>query len=153
MCTGDFRDKKPRGGRRSRSRSAGRSRRDRSRSRNRSRSRKRSRSRRRSRSKDKRRNDRSRYGIKETKQIPVLTDTNYAGWSVPVLLWIRMFLGLLDPDPLVKRTRSGSGSGSFYRQAKIVRKTLIGYCFLTSFWLFIFEKWCKCTFKKLTSWM
>ena len=30
-----------------------------------------------------------------------------------------MFLGLLDPDPLVMRF------GSFYHQAKIVRKTLI----------------------------
>jgi hypothetical protein len=31
-----------------------------------------------------------------------------------------MILGLLDPDPLVRH-----GSGSFYNQAKIVRKTLI----------------------------
>ncbi len=23
------------------------------------------------------------------------------------------------------------------------------YCFVTSWWLFIFEEWCKCTFKKL----
>jgi hypothetical protein len=39
---------------------------------------------------------------------------------------IRMlFLGLLDPDPLVRRYGSGSGSGSFYHTAKIVRKTLI----------------------------
>ncbi len=36
---------------------------------------------------------------------------------------IRMFLGLPDPDPLV---RSRYGSGSFFHQAKIVRKTLIG---------------------------
>ncbi len=37
---------------------------------------------------------------------------------------IRMFLGLPDPDPdpLVQGTY---GSGSFYHQAKIVRKTLI----------------------------
>jgi hypothetical protein len=34
-----------------------------------------------------------------------------------------MFLGLPDPDPLVQRY--GSGSGSFYHHAKIVRKTLI----------------------------
>ncbi len=32
-----------------------------------------------------------------------------------------VFLGLLDPDPLVKRY----GSGSFYHKAKMVRKTLI----------------------------
>ncbi len=35
----------------------------------------------------------------------------------------------LDPDPLVKRY--GSGSGSFYHQAKIVRKTLIPTIFVT----------------------
>ncbi len=27
-------------------------------------------------------------------------------------------------------------------------KNLDFYCIVTSFWLFIFEKWCKCTFKK-----
>jgi hypothetical protein len=37
---------------------------------------------------------------------------------------IHMFLGLLNPDLLV-RDRYESGSGSFYHQAKIVRKTLI----------------------------
>jgi hypothetical protein len=36
---------------------------------------------------------------------------------------IRMLLCLLDPDPLVQR--HGSGSGSFYHQAKKIRKTLI----------------------------
>ncbi len=43
-------------------------------------------------------------------------------------------------------TRYGSGSRSFYNQAKLVRKTLHSFCFVTSFWLFIFEKWCKCSF-------
>ncbi len=38
------------------------------------------------------------------------------------------------------------GSGSFYH-AKILIKTLI-LLFCDSFWLFIFEKWCKCTFEK-----
>jgi hypothetical protein len=40
---------------------------------------------------------------------------------------IRMFLGLLnaDPDPLIRGTGYGSGSGSFYHLAIIVRKTLI----------------------------
>jgi GTPase SAR1 family protein len=56
----------------------------------------------------------------------------------PVLrIWIRiyMFLGLLDPDPdpLVKIV----GCGSFYHQAKIVRKPLIPtryrYCFVIYF--------------------
>ncbi len=42
--------------------------------------------------------------------------------------------------------RYGSGSGSDYHQAK-KKKNLDSYCFVTSFWLFIFEKWCKCTFK------
>jgi hypothetical protein len=60
---------------------------------------------------------------------------------------IRMFLGILDPDPdpLVRGTKSGSGS--FYHQAKRVRKTLIPTA-LRLFLLFIFVKKCKCTFKK-----
>ncbi len=41
----------------------------------------------------------------------------------------------------------GFGSGSFYQQTKIVRKTFIPTVFVTSFGLFIFEKLCKCTFK------
>ncbi len=51
---------------------------------------------------------------------------------------ICMFLGLLDPAPK-------SGSGSFYQHAKIVDSWFLLFCdfFLT----FIFEKWCKCTFK------
>jgi hypothetical protein len=69
-----------------------------------------------------------------------------------------------DPDPLdphvfgppgsgstSQRYGSGSGScsgsGSVYHHAKIVRKTLIPTT-LWLFWLFIFEKWCKCSFKK-----
>ncbi len=28
------------------------------------------------------------------------------------------------------------------------KKNIDTYCFVTSFWLFIFEKWCKCTLKK-----
>ncbi len=30
---------------------------------------------------------------------------------------------------------------------KISKKNLDSYCFVTSFGLFVFEKWCKCTFK------
>ncbi len=41
-----------------------------------------------------------------------------------------------DPDPRVFRP---PGSGSFYHQAKKVRKTIPSYCFVTSFGLFIFE--------------
>ncbi len=51
-----------------------------------------------------------------------------------------------DPDPHVFGP-PGSGYGSFYHHAKIVKKTLIP----TILWLFltfIFEKWCKCSFKK-----
>jgi hypothetical protein len=52
--------------------------------------------------------------------------------------------------PIGQRYGSGSGSesGSFYHQAKIVRKILIFSCFVTSFGLFILKKLCKCTFKK-----
>ncbi len=42
--------------------------------------------------------------------------------------------------------RYGSGSGPFYHQAKIVRKTVDFYCFVTPFGLFISKKLCKCTF-------
>jgi hypothetical protein len=51
-----------------------------------------------------------------------------------------------QPDPHVYGP-PGSGSGSFYHHAKIIRKTLIPTIF-DSFWLFIFEKLSKCTFKK-----
>ncbi len=46
-------------------------------------------------------------------------------------------------------TRYGSdpGSGSFYNQAKILRKTLFPL-FCVFFLTFIFEKWCICSFKK-----
>ncbi len=43
----------------------------------------------------------------------------------------------------------GSGSGSFYHQAKKSKKNLDSYCFVTSFWRFIFENNVRtCTFKK-----
>ncbi len=40
------------------------------------------------------------------------------------------------------------GSRSFREQSKKMKKNLDLYCFVTSLWLFIFEEWCKCTFKK-----
>jgi hypothetical protein len=49
-----------------------------------------------------------------------------------------------NPDPHIFGP-PGSGSGSFYHQAKIVRKTFIP----TALWLFFtfyLWKWCKCTF-------
>ncbi len=76
--------------------------------------------------------------------------------SLPVTCWngqsIRIFMETssdADQDPLVFGP-SGSvsqryGSGSFYHQAKIVRKPLT-YCIVTSLWLFIFVKCCTCTY-------
>ncbi len=65
----------------------------------------------------------------------------------------------MDPDPYVfgppgsgsvsTRYGSGSGSGSIYHQAEIVKKNLDSYCFVSSLLPFIFEKLCKCIFKKL----
>jgi hypothetical protein len=44
---------------------------------------------------------------------------------------IRMFLGLLDPDPLVR------GMDPDPSNTKQIRKTpLFSYCYVTSFWLF-----------------
>ncbi len=50
------------------------------------------------------------------------------------------------------RSTSGSviylyRSGSIHQQEKMT-KNLDFYYFVTSLWLFIFEEWCKCTFKK-----
>ncbi len=63
-------------------------------------------------------------------------------------------ISVLDPNQHVfgpPGSRSGStnqkyGFGSFYHQAKIVKKNLDSYCFVTSFGLFISEKWFKCLF-------
>ncbi len=38
--------------------------------------------------------------------------------------------------------------GSFHQQAKKTKKPIDLYCLVTYLWLFIFEEWCKCTFKK-----
>ncbi len=52
----------------------------------------------------------------------------------PVLrIQIRLFLSLLDPDPSIIEQK--------------LKKTWF-VLFLISLWLFILEKWCKCTFKK-----
>jgi hypothetical protein len=68
---------------------------------------------------------------------------------------IRMFLGLLDPDPdsLVKGMDADPDPAPSPIQIllppiKNSKKNRYSYCFVTSFWLFIFEKLCKCTFKK-----
>jgi|688.fasta_scaffold534592_1 hypothetical protein len=63
-----------------------------------------------------------------------------------------------DPDPRVfgpsesgpgsKSQRYGSGSGSFYHEAKIVRKPLISTVLWLLFDFFIFEKWCIRILKK-----
>ncbi len=56
----------------------------------------------------------------------------------------RILVSVPDPDPpdphVFGPPGYGSGSGSFYYQAKIGKKTLDSYCFVTSFGLFIFEK-------------
>jgi hypothetical protein len=46
-----------------------------------------------------------------------------------------MFLGLPDPDPLVRDTDPDPATecGSFYHQAKIVLKNYDSYCFVTFF--------------------
>jgi hypothetical protein len=67
--------------------------------------------------------------------------------SAPVLrvririqIRIHIFLGLLDPDP--------DPSIILLSLSKYNQKNLDFYCFVTSFWLFIFEKLCKSIFKK-----
>ncbi len=54
---------------------------------------------------------------------------------------IHMFLGLPDPDPLVRGLKSCTS-------CKNSKKNLDSYYFVTLFDFFIFEKWCTCTFKK-----
>jgi hypothetical protein len=58
---------------------------------------------------------------------------------------IHMFLGLPDLDPLV-RCMDPDPDPSIIKQNS--KKKLDAYYFVTSFGLFIFEKRCKCTFKK-----
>ena len=78
---------------------------------------------------------------------------------------IHMFLGLLDPDPLV-RGMDPDPDPSVIKQSfllfcdffltfyflpslsKFSKKNLHFYSFVTSFWLFVFEKLSKSTFKK-----
>jgi hypothetical protein len=49
-----------------------------------------------------------------------------------------MFLGLLDPVPLV---RGMDPDRILLSSSKNSKKTLDSYCFVISFWLFVFEKW------------
>ena len=77
-------------------------------------------------------------------------EINYG--TKPVMLririrWICMFLGLLDPDPFFQGVPMDPNSDPSIINQKIVRKTLIPTV-LWLFLLFIFENWCKCTFKK-----
>jgi hypothetical protein len=67
--------------------------------------------------------------------------------SIAVLgIRIRMFRALLNPDPLV---RDMDLNPSIITQfAKNSKHNLDSYCSVTSFWLFMLEKLCKCTFKK-----
>jgi hypothetical protein len=84
----------------------------------------------------------STFGYKEV-PVPYMIHLNVL-WAV-LRIRIRRFLGLLDPDldQLVKTT---APDPSIIKQKS--KKILDYYCFVTSLWLFIFEKWCKCTFNK-----
>ncbi len=69
------------------------------------------------------------------------------------LLWIlirirraSMFLGLPDPDPSFILSASGSDPSINKQRSK---KTLDFYYFVTSFWLFIYENWCKMYLQKV----
>ncbi len=53
-----------------------------------------------------------------------------------------------DPDPQYPYVLGPPGSGSFFRQAKIVRKTLILTVLRLLYDFLSFKKWCKCSFKK-----
>ncbi len=57
---------------------------------------------------------------------------------------ILMILSLPDPNPIVQGTYPDTNPS-------IIKKNLDSYCFVISLWLFIFEKWCKCSFN-LPSW-
>ncbi len=58
-----------------------------------------------------------------------------------------MFLGFLDPDPLVLGTDPDPDPDpSIIKQNS--KKSLNSYCFVTSFLLLIFEKLRECAFKK-----
>jgi len=78
---------------------------------------------------------------------PVLNRSIGTGTAGPVL-WIRMFLGFPDPDPLVRGTEPERGS--FYHQAKIARKPFIP----TVLWLlddFLFLKMTQIYLQKVIS--
>ncbi len=67
----------------------------------------------------------------------------HAVLRIRIRIRIHMFLGLPDPDPLVR----GMGPDpSIIMQNS--NKNLDSYYFFTLFDFFIFEKLCKCTFKK-----
>jgi hypothetical protein len=58
-----------------------------------------------------------------------------------------MFLGPLDPDPLVRgMDLAPDPNPSITKQNS--KKNFDSYCFVTFVLLFIFEKLCKCIFKK-----
>ncbi len=85
----------------------------------------------------------------------------YGSYNIPTvflwfhpLLWIRirfsrilMFLGLGSGSVIIC-TDSVTDPSIINQNSK---KNLDFYCFVTSLWLFIFEEWCKCTFKRKTS--
>ncbi len=65
--------------------------------------------------------------------------------KIVLRIQIRMFLGLPDPIPLVRGLGPAPDPTVIKKNNK---KNLNCYYFVTPLWLFIFEKWCKCSFKK-----
>ncbi len=59
---------------------------------------------------------------------------SYSSRKAVLGIRIHIFYGLLDPDSLVRGTDPD------------IKKYLDSYCAVTSLWLFILDKWCKCTF-------
>jgi len=58
-----------------------------------------------------------------------------------------MFLDLPDPDPQVRgMDQDPDPDPSIVMQNS--NKNIDSYYFVSLFWLFVFEKWCKCIFKK-----
>ncbi len=89
--------------------------------------------------------DDSKKMMASTNIFPLHSTVNCTELKIPpppsptLLLWLETSV----PDPPDPHVFWSPGSRSFYHQAKIARKTLGSYCFVTTFGLFIFF----CTFK------
>ena len=80
---------------------------------------------------------------------------------VKTIRWVWLLPSVADPDPPDPRVFGPHGSGSGKSEVWILlririllslskngKKNLDFYCFVISFWLFTFGKWCKSIFKK-----